>query len=217
MACEIEPDSDLAWCKFGAQELMAGKDYIEAGNGLPFVNRGASSLGSGGTPVGNTSGEIPWGAGGFIIAMPQHFAIKKYFGKNPGRAEYESLLASALLHELVHFRQYRHIDHDCDTAPDELTDKEPETLLKCYYSDPREVEAHAAQIAFLLGPASGGESCDAATVFESNLVGRRISARLDALHGGPLAAEYEGFRTKLTDTVSEWRDRLFPFTEDRTT
>ena len=166
-------------------------------------------MGTGETPAAATGGSIPWAAKGFIIKMPQSAALAAYFRRNDGTTEYQRLLASVLFHELIHFRQYRHPAHSNDASPEKPADEKPETLLRTYYSELREVEAHAAQIAFLLGPSDGGEATTEQNVFYANPVGQRISARLDVLRSGSLSQIYHQFCTRLTDAVAEWRDHLY--------
>lgn len=209
MTCDITSD-DLEWCWRGARSLAKGDHYIKPEPDRPFVNRHTSVIRSGERLEDAVGGAIPWGVEGFQISLPLSGVVNGELRRTGGRQAFERLLASALLHELVHFRQFRHAAHAADSPPAERTDLEPETLLRDYYTDPRELEAHAAQIAFLLGPCDAVGETTESDVFGKTEVGERIEGRLDALVGGPLGDSYDLFRASLTALVAEWRDRLWP-------
>lgn len=208
MTCDITSD-DLEWCRRAARSLAKGDDYIEAEPDRPFVNRRTTSFQPGGRLEDAVGGEISWGAEGFQISLPLSGAVNVELRRTDGRQAFERLLASALLHELVHFRQFRNIAHAADSPPAKLTDIEPATLLRSYYLDPRELEAHAAQIAFLLGTCDDDGKTTEDDVFARTEVGGRIGRRLDVLANEPLGDEYALFRTSLTALAGEWRQRLW--------
>ena len=201
---------DLDWCWRGARSLAGGGDYVPPEPDRPFVYRQTSIIKSGGRLEDAIGGSIPWGADGFTISLPASGVVSRELRLAGGRQAFEQLLASALLHELVHYRQFRHVGHAGDTAPAKLADDEPVTLLADYYTDPRELEAHAAQIAFLLGPCDADGETTEDVVFGRTEVGRRIEGRLGPLADGPLGERYAGFRASLTELVGEWRERLWP-------
>ena len=209
MTCDIATD-DLDWCWRGARTLTDGEDYVPPEPDRPFVYRQTSILRSGARLEDAIGGSIPWGAGGFTISLPASGVVSRELRLTGGRKAFEQLLPSALLHELVHYRQFRHVGHAGDTAPAKLADDEPGTLLANYYTDPRELEAHAAQIAFLLGPCDADGDTTEDDVFGQTEVGRRIEGRLGPLTEELLDEQCAGFRASLTELVGEWRERLWP-------
>lgn len=208
MACEFDPSIDLPWCRHAADALLQGND-VRAWAGMPFINRGRTVLPSSCDPEDFVSGELPWGAKGFILSMPPEEQLRARFRGDLSRTEeFTAFVTATVVHELVHFRQGERPSAARMAPPRRVvTATAPAVLLADYYADQREVEAHAAQIAYLLGkrlrPTRQEE------VFAGTRVGLRIAGRLDSLCNGPQEHDYERWRRRLTHQVGRWRKRLF--------
>ena len=194
--------ADLDWCGAAGGALIGDISSYEVA-GHPVVNRAVTAWDrSNGTPVWDTiNGSHPPHTKGFTVGLPAAHDLKRWFltkgTPSSASAEVQAYVASVVLHELIHTRQ----------APADAPSTRPVSAADflAYYEDPREQEAHGAQVAYAL-LAVGAAASDEAVL--GTLVGGRIASRLAPLASTELAGRAALAQQDLVKAVEDWMTRL---------
>jgi len=150
------------------------------------------------------SGDYTTGANGIHIKFPTA-RLKVHLMQHP--AEHQRIrlfFAAAVGHETIHFRQDRHPAHIGEPMPVGNPAMSAAQLLADYYSQRRELEAHACQIALLLyfePPRTAPLHPAAPAEVFATPVGARINRYLQNVAGNPAK---QVFDLDLAAEVNRW-------------
>ena len=192
---------DFNWCQSTAKTVISGRAVMPSGQ-YPGVERGLNNWRVGtGPPEEAVDASLSEDATSFVLRMPRALELKKL--GTADRAKFDRFVESVIVHELTHRRQS--LAGMKDTWPARCMTS-PEKCLDTYYTNPLEMEAHAAQIAYDLVASGGANSVSPteADVFAS-AVGKRIDAKICSLYtSNTRGQDARKFRADLVGKVQQY-------------